>query len=240
MNITFQQKEHAVKVTAILQQSSSDIKALIAESFFLEQPYFFDFTENNVEVHELNIDSNQDFDNYVQQHLHTNNTSWGIGKYGEDRLVYRNSPLFTSDGEARSVHLAYDVWLPAGSELYAPLDARVHSFQINDNYRDYGPTIILEHEISGLIFYTLYGHLSRTSLKGLAVNQTIKAGERVAWVGDITENGQWPSHVHFQIMTDMINKTGDFPGVAKPSEWEQYRSMCLDPYLLFPYKKFSK
>jgi hypothetical protein len=40
----------------------------------------------------------------------------------------------------------------------AALDGRVHSFQNNDSLGNYGPTIILEHQVEDLTFYTLYGH----------------------------------------------------------------------------------
>ena len=87
--------------------------------------------------------------------------------YAEDRSLY-TQPLFAPEGEEpRTVHLGLDIFAPMGADVFAPLEGRVHSFRINDNPGDYGPTIILEHAAGGEKFNTLYGHLSRDSLKGL-------------------------------------------------------------------------
>jgi hypothetical protein len=41
---------------------------------------------------------------------------------------------------------------------------------------DYGPTIILEHRLDSIPFFTLYGHLSRPSLEGLEPGLAFAAG----------------------------------------------------------------
>ena len=151
------------------------------------------------------------------------------GGYGEDRSVYTQA-LFTPQGEEpRTVHLGLDIFAAAGAEVYTPLPGRVHSSQINDNPGDYGPTIILEHAIKGGAFYTLYGHLSRESLKGLKPGAAFMAGERIASLGTRNENGGWPPHLHFQIILDLKGKRGDYPGVCKRSEREHWLSVCPDP-----------
>ena len=122
--------------------------------------------------------------------------------------------------------------LPAGSEIYSPLQAKVHSFQDNNHLLDYGPTIILEHELDGVVFYTLYGHLSRTSLTGLEAGKEIEKGQKIAELGTSNENGQWPPHLHFEIISDMLGKQGDFAGVAKVSEKEYYLNLCPNPNLI--------
>ena len=102
------------------------------------------------------------------------------GGYGEDRSVY-TQPLFAPAGEEpRTVHLGLDIFAPAGTDVMTPLSGRVHSSRINDNPGDYGPTLILEHDAAGLKFHTLYGHLSRDSLKGLKPGTAFMAGERIA------------------------------------------------------------
>ena len=79
----------------------------------------------------------------------------------------------------------------------------IHSFQDNESIGDYGPTIILEHEIDDFTFYTLYGHLSKISLKGKSEGQIIEKGESFASLGDWDVNVNWPPHLHFQIMKDL-------------------------------------
>lgn len=160
----------------------------------------------------------------------------GLGRYNEARLVY-TSDLFadqTEDrAEPRTVHLGMDLFLPAGSVVAAPLEGIVHSFHCNDADLDYGPTVILEHEPDdGIKFFTLYGHLSRASLNGLQKGQNIGKGEIFAQLGCSDENGGWLPHLHFQLITDMLDHQGDYPGVAAPSRASLWRSFCPDPNLV--------
>lgn len=153
-----------------------------------------------------------------------------FGGYGEDRSLYTQA-LFAPEGdEPRTVHLGVDVFAPAGAAVYTPLSGRVHSSRINDNPGDYGPTIILEHTpIAGLTLHTLYGHLDRDSLKGLKPGTAFMAGEKIAELGTKRENGGWPPHLHFQIILEIGNAKGDYPGVCKRSERDHWLSICPDP-----------
>jgi 4-aminobutyrate aminotransferase-like enzyme/Ser/Thr protein kinase RdoA (MazF antagonist) len=166
----------------------------------------------------------------------------GIGRYDEARPFY-TTDAYAYEGnqgpEWRSVHIGLDIFLPPGTPVAAPLDGIVHSFQDNANDRDYGPTIILKHEINlgaeeggKLTFYTLYGHLTRTSLKGLKTGQKVMAGEPFCEIGPMPENGNWSPHLHFQVMLDTLGWSGDFPGVAFPRWREVWKSLCPDPWLL--------
>jgi murein DD-endopeptidase MepM/ murein hydrolase activator NlpD len=151
------------------------------------------------------------------------------GGYGEDRSLY-TQPLFAPEGEEpRTVHLGIDLFATAGSDIFAPLAGRVHSSQINDKPGDYGPTIILEHTVGAEKFHTLYGHLSRDSLKGLRPGAAFMAGERIAALGTKRENGGWPPHLHFQVILDIGAWRGDYPGVCKRSESAYWLSICPDP-----------
>lgn len=152
------------------------------------------------------------------------------GGFGEDRADY-TSPLFApGDEEPRTVHLGIDVFAPAGAEVFAPLAGVVHSFADNARPEDYGPTIILTHEPEpGVVFHTLYGHLSRESLEGLAEGLPVAQGQRIATLGDRSVNGGWAPHLHFQIMLDMLGLKGDFPGVCRRSERDRWLALCPDP-----------
>jgi 4-aminobutyrate aminotransferase-like enzyme/Ser/Thr protein kinase RdoA (MazF antagonist) len=160
-----------------------------------------------------------------------------IGRYNEPRLIY-TTDLFKVPGnegpEWRTVHIGLDVFMRAGAAVLAPLDGVVHSFQNNTALLDYGPTIILQHTIAeqGLTFYTLYGHLSEDSLEGLYEGKPIARGTRIASIGNYPINGNWPPHLHFQIITDLLGRVGEFPGVARPSQREVWLSLCPDPNLL--------
>lgn len=174
-----------------------------------------------------------DLEVYINETLKKSGRLWGYGGWGENRFLYESSPLFKDGDGYRSIHLGIDIWLPAGTPLYIPLKGKVHSFQDNNHYLDYGPTIITEHTIDDTTFFILYGHLSRSSLPGLQVNQSLRAGQQIATIGDPAENVGWPPHVHLEFIRDMGDKSGDFPGVAKPSEKERYLSLCPNPEVLF-------
>jgi len=150
----------------------------------------------------------------------------------EHRTIYAFSSHFDTEDEPRRLHLGVDIWGDAGTPVYSPLDGIVHSYQNNNNIGDYGPTIILQHNLGGLTIYSLYGHLSQKSLEGLTVGQHIAKDQQIAQLGDIDENGQWPPHLHFQLMFDMEGKAGDYPGVCKFSEKEIYRMNIPDPGLI--------
>jgi peptidoglycan LD-endopeptidase LytH len=191
-----------------------------------------DLTARNPALAEADLRDTAAFDALVQRLLQQQGATIGVGGYQEDRVIYRRSGHFDAAAGNRCIHLGIDVWLPAFTPVLAPLPARVHSFQDNDNFGDYGPTIILEHELQGHPFYTLYGHLSRASLAGLAPGQALAPGEAFAQVGPYPENGDWPPHLHFQLMTDLQGKCGDFPGVCSRPEQEAYARICLDPNLI--------
>ena len=157
----------------------------------------------------------------------------GIGRYNEARPLYTSEAFQPKPGErfeARTVHVGLDLFVESGTPLRAPLKGIVHSFQVNDAPLDYGPTIILEHATDdGDRFWTLYGHLSTRSLEGLNVGKVFEQGDVLATVGDYPVNGNWPPHVHFQIILDMLDKEGDFPGVVSPSERSLWLGLCPDP-----------
>lgn len=50
--------------------------------------------------------------------------------------------------------------------------------------------------------------------------------------GEPAENGDWPPHLHFQVIHDMEFKKGDYPGVCSISERERYLKNCPDPDLI--------
>jgi|25_taG_2_1085351.scaffolds.fasta_scaffold00003_132 murein DD-endopeptidase MepM/ murein hydrolase activator NlpD len=152
-----------------------------------------------------------------------------LGRYLEDRAFYREPQFFRGD-EARSVHLGVDVFDHAEASVYAPFDGKVHSLAYNAKRLDYGATIILEHTMEDdTPFFTLYGHLSRQSLKGLSQGDHVAQGDAFCRLGPPSENGGWVPHLHFQVILDMLNFEGDYPGAAFPSEIAIWRSLCPDP-----------
>jgi 4-aminobutyrate aminotransferase-like enzyme/Ser/Thr protein kinase RdoA (MazF antagonist) len=158
-----------------------------------------------------------------------------MGRYDEPRLLY-SSALFGGEvpiDERRTVHLGVDLFVAPGTTIQAPLDGVVHLLANNPAPLDYGPLVILRHATgSGEELFTLYGHLSRDTLTGLAVGRRVRHGEPFARVGTPDENGGWPPHVHFQVILDLLERDAGFPGVAPASERTLWTGLSPDPNLL--------
>jgi murein DD-endopeptidase MepM/ murein hydrolase activator NlpD len=161
------------------------------------------------------------------------NVPYGIGLYGEHRSVYA-TPQFADRAsvERRTVHMGIDVFAPAGTPVYAPLAGVVRSVVYNADPLDYGHTLILQHQ-GPTPFYTLYGHMGGSLPRLLAVGDRVTPGQVIAHFGDWHENGGWAPHLHFQIMTTMLEQTdGNFFGVGHEGLWPVWAQICPDPNLI--------
>jgi len=188
-----------------------------------------DFTAANTELtHEILADTEL-FSEWVNGKLAKANARYGIGGYNEHRTIYGRSTHFDTIEEPRRLHLGIDIWGPAETPIYNFKDAIVHSFNFNDNFGDYGATIILQYQFDDLVCHALYGHLSLASLDGLTKGQFIPLGKQFASFGVKEENGFWPPHLHFQLIFDMEGMEGDYPGVCQFSKRAHYLSNCPDP-----------
>ena len=191
-----------------------------------------DLSLNNPLVASSDCHDNRDVTNLLTQVLNQTDATYGIGGYGEKRGWYARGAQFSDGEEVRSIHLGIDIWAPAEMPVFSPYDAIAHSAKDNALFGDYGPTVILQHEIDGVVFYTLYGHLSRESLLDAEPGKVFRAGEQIGTLGAPPINGDWPPHLHFQIILDMLGKIGDFPGVATESQREHFLTLCPDPNLI--------
>jgi 4-aminobutyrate aminotransferase-like enzyme/Ser/Thr protein kinase RdoA (MazF antagonist) len=225
------------KVVSWLSEHRNDMGPVLDLDFEKNRPLLFDLSVGSPQLSLWKDPENmEELRALLFGQMAAANTRVGIGRYDEARRFY-TSDIFKTVGndapEWRTVHLGIDLHLEPGSAVLAPLQGVVHSFANNSSCLDYGPTIILEHEIDGgLKFYTLYGHLTADSLNGLAKGRVFKKGEPIGRVGPMGENGGWPPHLHFQIVTDLLGKSGDFPGVALPSQRNVWLSLSPDPKLI--------
>jgi murein DD-endopeptidase MepM/ murein hydrolase activator NlpD len=200
-----------------------------------------DFTDKNTELTPEKM--RYALTDYIERKIHAGNSRYGIGGYNEHRTIYSISNVFDGkqpNEEPRRLHLGVDIWGPVGTPVYAFMGGMVHSLAFNDQHGDYGATLILLHQLDGLPFYTLYGHLSLNDIKSLSAGNYVSIGQTIAHFGNQNENGHWPPHLHFQIILDMELKEGDYPGVCKYSEREKYLANCPDPDLILQLNRYIK
>jgi murein DD-endopeptidase MepM/ murein hydrolase activator NlpD len=219
-------------VVAALEANRDETAAIAPFNLTGGNVVVFDFTDANHDLAHLDINDVSGFTEYLFRSIAEAETPVGIGRYNEDRVLYRHSPLFDGTAERRSIHLGIDLFVVEGTEVMAPFQATIHSAADNAGLGNYGPTVILRHELDGVEFHTLYGHLSRRSIEQLEPGNRLAAGDPVGEVGDLQENGSWPPHLHFQIITEKLRDVVDYPGVAAPSERERYLELCPDPNLI--------
>ena len=208
---------------------------VIDAGFSLETYQPVDLSINNAELSQSQLDSPEAFQEYLDKFLRKHGKQIAYGGYNEHRGLYKRSALFSAaeDEELiRNIHLGLDIWAPAGTAVLAVLDGFIHSYQDNNNFGDYGPTIILELRVENEKFYTLYGHLRKESLKNIKIGQQVRQGEQIAALGEASENGDYAPHLHFQIIMDIEGKEGDYPGVASKKEIHHYLQNSPDPNLL--------
>jgi murein DD-endopeptidase MepM/ murein hydrolase activator NlpD len=188
---------------------------------------------SNEELVAQKLDTSEDFEKYIFSYLKKNKAKVAFGGYIEGRSLYQRSTIFFNESKPeRNIHIGLDLWTEAGTAVLAALDGKVHSFKNNIGLGDYGPTIILEHEVEKEKFYTLYGHLSLESIENLTIGDKFKKGDKIAALGNASVNGDYAPHVHFQIIHKIDGYWGDYPGVCNTKDLNFYIENCPDPNLL--------
>lgn len=213
-------------------QDQKEIK-VIDESIDYKNYISLDLSATNTDKIGLNLLDANKFEEFVEKHLSENKAKVAYGGYLEKRNLYKRSENFNQENvEERNIHIGLDLWIKAGTSVLSALDGKIHSFQNNTAFGDYGPTIVLAHEIEGFTFYTLYGHLSLESLEGKTEGQWVKKGQKIAELGKPPINGDYAPHLHFQIIKNIENRKGDYPGVCSSKDVDFYKENCPDPNLL--------
>jgi len=219
------------RLESVLEKNRRNFHTVVDYNAATDKLLQFDFTAANTALTEDIISNTASFSQYINSRLSAANAKYGVGGYNEDRVLYKRSKHFDGE-EKRSIHLGIDIWAPAGTKVYIPIGGTVHSFAFNNNFGDYGATIILQHQLDTIVFHTLYGHVGLNDLTPLQKGKYISRGEVLAHIGEPAENGDWPPHLHFQIIEDMRIKEGDYPGVCSISEREKYLLNCPDADLV--------
>ncbi len=212
---------------------------------FTEVPY----THLDLRVGSTDLGNNKHFESImpferrINKMLENANVEVGVGGYLEIRPVYTTDAYTVMGNEGpiwRSMHLGLDIWMKSGIPFFIPFDGVVEAVQNNAAERDYGPTLIVRHQAEDFEFFTLYGHIGEEVLEEFKEGDTVKAGQQIATNGIPPINGNWPPHLHFQLMLDLLGIKGDFPGVAFPDERSVWQSICPDPNLLIGIPKLEE
>jgi 4-aminobutyrate aminotransferase-like enzyme/Ser/Thr protein kinase RdoA (MazF antagonist) len=171
----------------------------------------------------------------------------GIGAFAEDRAIYTDDNYATRiAGERRIRHLGLDVFLPEGSNVYAPWEAVVECCGIDPG--GFGGLLILRHEMpesaeksaaksdsesatDPVRFWTLYGHLNPASLPWQS-GQAVARGALLGQLGSKAVNGGWAPHLHLQLMLGLLGMGLDWPGACSVRQWPVFERICLPPNLL--------
>ncbi len=178
---------------------------------------------------EDNSSSNDTLEKRINALFKETGASVLYGGYGEKRSFYQSSTLFKNDKENRNIHMGIDYWTQAGTDIFLPMDAKLIYVKDNVGYLNYGPTLIFQlHDAYKNAHFLLMGHLSRSSLT-IINNRFYPAGSYIGQVGPTSENGQWPPHLHVQLISDLMGKEGDFPGLCAENRWHEFQNICPEP-----------
>jgi len=196
-----------------------------------------DLSISNQELSNIDMSDSTAVEIFIENHLQKNNAKVAFGGYNEERNLYKSSVIFNDDeNEERNIHIGMDLWIKAGTPVLAALDGEVFGFDFNTGKGNYGPTIILKHTVENHTFYTLYGHLSVESIENIEIGTLFKKGQTVATLGDSSVNGGYAPHLHFQIIKNIEDYSGDYPGVCSKKDLNYYLENCPDPNLLLKIK----
>lgn len=219
--------------TFLFRLSNAPVK-VIAPSVDFRDYVSIDLSMYNTALKDFDSSCSNSWTTYINQYLQDRKKSIAFGGYLELRSIYNRSNYFNSKSasEARNIHLGMDLWCATETPVLAAFDGVVHSFKNNTNHGDYGPTIVLKHCIDNVEFYTLYGHLSKSSIKTLRKNTQVSKGQIIGCLGDSEVNGDYAPHLHFQIIKDIDGFEGDYPGVSSQNNLAYYSDNCPDPNLI--------
>lgn len=225
----------------MMEEFKAFCAGIIDELYVIDQQFDkasyvpLDLSVRSTALREIDVTSASAMDGFIQQEVKNSGGEVGYGGYLEMRNLYQRSRHFKDPNkpiDERNIHLGVDIWQKAGTNVLAVLDGEVHSFANNAFHGDYGPTIILKHTFQEIEFYTLYGHLSLASIPNLEMGQYFRQGQVIGQLGDAGVNGDYAPHLHFQIILDVENYFGDYPGVCSQQNLDYYMDNCPDPNLL--------
>ncbi len=221
------------KWAATMNFSLTDLFPTIAKN----EVYHLDLSVSSAWIgHQKEFNDLELFQFKIDQLQKTHSTKIIAGGYLEPRPIYTSTEYDTignNGRKSRTIHLGIDYWLPTNTPVHALFDGEVVIAANDAGNKEYGGLVVLKHTNPTVEFYTLYGHLTVKSATQYKVGDCIKKGEKIAELGDVSENGNWAPHLHFQILLSLFDYTKDYPGVAYFNQIEVWKSICPNPNLLF-------
>jgi 4-aminobutyrate aminotransferase-like enzyme/Ser/Thr protein kinase RdoA (MazF antagonist) len=218
-------KNHTISVNTLIQ--GKNYTSAFSPDFSIESNWL---------GHQSEYNDSEKLAHKIQQLHNQNPDSVIAGGYLEIRPLYSTEAFKKESNNGpcyRTMHLGTDFWFEALTPIHAPFDGEVICIYNNSASKDYGPTLILEHRMKEFSFYTLYGHLSKSTMDLQQNGKRVRKGDLIGYIGNSQENGTWAPHLHFQIMLDLLGESHNFPGVAFPDDIKIWQSICPDPGLVF-------
>ncbi|MHA2249137.1 MAG: aminotransferase class III-fold pyridoxal phosphate-dependent enzyme [Candidatus Kariarchaeaceae archaeon] len=211
----------------------------------VENSIIFDLSISSFELSKMeNYDDTKQLAQMISMKMENAGRQFALGRYNEARLQYINDSfefLSETSTKHRTVHLGIDLYCAPGTAVYAPLDGTVYGFGDHADHLDYGPTVILEHKTDDdQTFYTLFAHLRRGDMNRWSIGKEIKGGKLLGHIGSYNENGNWPPHLHFQIILDMMRFQDTYPGVIYQGERDLWLELCPNPNLILGIDKLDE
>jgi len=192
---------------------------------FRSTPSYIDLSETGPYINQICEMNQLQLNRFIKAEQVLQKVNWSLSGDREHRQsLYKSFAL-----SEPYTHIAIDIIVPAGTPLYAPFDCEVLRTEYDKAWEGNGGFGgWLQMEVIGRGFYIMVGHLKHGGhLPG--VGTIIKAGEQVAITGDITENGGWFEHAHFQVLTQQAFDEKLIWGFVNPNIYPDVDIYSPDP-----------
>ncbi len=157
--------------------------------------------------------------------LRTEKADFLLGRYGEDRTEMLRGSKIAQEG--RVLHLGIDLFAAEPVDLYTPAASIVREAGCEEGDAAYGPFLLLEHpEAESPTRWSFWGHLSRDLP---TCGSYFRAGEKIARMGALGENGGWSVHLHLQWLRNRPSPGTTPPGYTRPEDWRVDSAAYPDP-----------
>jgi len=114
----------------------------------------------------------------------------------------------------QSWHTGEDVGAPEFTAVRAPASGWVREAR---SHTSYGGTVLIESSVDGESVVFLIAHMNIATLAVREANPPnwVNAGDTIGYVGNFSQNGGWPTHVHFAVNRGPYNGSGTACGTWK-------------------------